>query len=101
MIHHAYAIFDSCSKAFLPPFFLRNDAQAIRAFSDCVNSKNHQFNEHPEDYTLFLMGTFCDSTGEFLSNSPGPRNLGGGLGLLKSPAQTEMTLNLDNKETVQ
>lgn len=79
MIHNVYAIFDGAAQAFLPPFCLRNDNQAIRAFSDCTNSPNHQFNEHPEDYTLFLMGTFCDATGMFTNRDPGPHSLGGGL----------------------
>lgn len=83
MIHQVYAVFDHAAKAFLPPFLLRNDGQATRAFSDAVNSKNHQFNEHPGDYNLFLIGTFDDTTAVFSGREPGPKNLGGGFLFLK------------------
>lgn len=93
MIHNVYAIFDHAVKAFLPPFCLRNDGQAVRTFKDCVNSKNHQFAEHPEDYNLFHIATYDDTTGEFTNSYPAPKNLGSGLALvnhLSTPAQLEI-----------
>jgi len=61
----AYSIFDEKAKAFLPPFFLHNEAVAVRAFADCVNNPEHQFGKHPTDYTLFCLGGFDDTTGSF------------------------------------
>lgn len=97
MIHNVYAVFDHCAKAFLPPFLLRNDGQAVRAFKDCVNSKSHQFSEHPEDYQLFCLGTFDDTLGDFTNQEPGARNLGNGLALVtRTVDETQITLAVNN-----
>jgi len=100
MIQNVYAIFDHAVKAFLPPFCLRNDGQAIRTFTDCVNSQNHQFHEHPEDYNLFLIGTFDDSLAEFKNLEPAPKNLGSGLALLRRAPSTPAQIELLNQPPV-
>ncbi|MDB4312225.1 hypothetical protein N9937_02220 [bacterium] len=64
MIHKIFTVFDVKARAYLPPFFLPEQGMAIRVFSDCINAKDHQFNKHPEDYTLFTLGTFDDSLAE-------------------------------------
>ncbi len=61
MKHKIFSIFDSKAGAYLPPFCLGQTAMALRVFSDCVNSGDHQFGKHPGDYTLFELGTFDDS----------------------------------------
>lgn len=61
---HIFSVFDTKAKAYLPPFFLPSDEVATRAFRDCVNSNDHQFGKHPEDYTLHRLGTFEDSEGQ-------------------------------------
>lgn len=66
MIHKIYTIYDEKAEAYLPPFFLPNDAMAIRTFSDCVQSPEHQFGKHPSDYTLMSSGHFDDLSGEFI-----------------------------------
>ncbi len=60
MNHRIFVIFDAKARAYLPPFFLPEAGQATRAFSDMVNNPEHQFGLHPEDYTLFEIGTFDD-----------------------------------------
>lgn len=65
MLHKMYAIFDTKAEAYLPPFYLPNDAMAVRAITDCVNDPKHQFNAHPMDYVLFALGTFSDSDATF------------------------------------
>lgn len=62
MILKMYAIYDSKALAFLPPFFMHNDSVAKRIFQDTVLDPASQFHKHPEDYTLFCVGTFEDST---------------------------------------
>ena len=81
MISKVFAIYDSCASAFLPPFNLPRSEMAIRAFADCLNSKSHQFSEHPEDYTLFQVATFNDADGVFTNLEPVNINLGNGLSL--------------------
>jgi len=61
MKHRIFTVFDVKAQAYLPPFCLHERGLAIRAFADCVNSKDHQFGKHPGDYTLFEMGSFDDS----------------------------------------
>lgn len=61
MIMKMYSVYDSKAVAFLPPFFMHTDNVAKRTFSDCANDVNHMFSKHPEDYTLFCLGTFDDS----------------------------------------
>jgi len=65
MKKRVFTIYDEKSEAYLQPFFLDTVGQAKRAVTDCVNDENHQFCKHPADYTLFELGTFDDSTGEF------------------------------------
>jgi len=63
MVHKIFSIFDGKAMAYLPPFCLPEVGMASRTFGDCVNSADHQFGLHPEDYTLFQIGLYDDSTG--------------------------------------
>lgn len=60
-----FSIYDSQAAAFLPPFFLTNEAVARRHFYDSANDPNHMFCMHPNDYTLFMLGTWDDDNGFF------------------------------------
>lgn len=79
MLHEMFSIYDSKAKAYLPPFILPNSQMAQRTFGDCVNSEKHQFHAHPEDYTLFQLGTFDDAVGKFMPATPVKVNLGTGI----------------------
>jgi len=63
MIHKIYSVFDSKSESYTPPFYQHTEAMAIRTFADACNDKEHTFGMHPDDYTLFDLGTWDDSTG--------------------------------------
>lgn len=82
MIHKIFSIFDEKAMAYIPPFILPTDGQAVRIFSDCVNSNSHQFGVHPEDYTIFRLGTFDDSNG-LISVGEHRQSLGNGLEFIK------------------
>ena len=75
---YIYAIYDSASKAYMSPFFMHNNGLAIRAFSDQVNAKQeNQISNHPEQFTLFKIGLYEDSTGNIEpENSPVPLGKG-------------------------
>lgn len=75
MIRKVYSIFDSATRIYLPPFHLTAHGEAARAFKDCANSPDHYIGKHPADYTLFCLGTFCDSTGRY-EMLPAYENLG-------------------------
>jgi len=62
-IYQLFSVYDSKSEVFCQPLFHRARGEAIRAFSDAVNEKGHNFNKYPADFTLFFIGTYNDSTG--------------------------------------
>lgn len=64
-----YSVFDKKAQAYLPPFFLPHDGQAVRAFSDIVMNKETSINSHPEDYSLNRLAMFDDNSGEFVSEA--------------------------------
>lgn len=61
MKHRVYCVFDQAARAYLPPFILHSDDLAARVFGDAVNESGHQFNKHPEDYSLYRIGDYDDS----------------------------------------
>ncbi len=60
---NSYSIYDTASGLYSRPFFTPSDAEAIRSFSDIVQDAEHPIGRHPEDYTLFRLGRFDDTTG--------------------------------------
>ena len=63
MIHKIYSIYDSKSEAYSLPFYYQHEGQATRTFSDWVNDPQTPYGKHPEDYTMFAMGTYDEITG--------------------------------------
>jgi len=80
-----FSIYDEKAKSYIPPFFLHNEAMAIRSFCDCVNDAGHAFNRNPGDYTLFHLAQFNDADGTFDINAA-PRSLYNGLYLVRDLA---------------
>ncbi len=67
MILHVYSIFDSASGVYDRPFFSVRDASAVRSFSDIAVAADHIIGQHPEDLSLFFIGTDDDNTGVMVS----------------------------------
>jgi len=80
MLHHVFSVYDEKAEAYLPVFQLPTSPMATRIFGECVNSREHQFGKHPGDYTLFVVGTFDDETGEITTTK---KTLGNGLDFKK------------------
>lgn len=78
MIYYVFSVYDDKAEAFLPPFVLPKEAQALRLFSDCVNSESHQFGANPADYSLFRVGTWSDEDCQYVLERS-IHNLGNGL----------------------
>lgn len=57
-----FSVHDSKAQAYLPPFYMRNKGEALRAFETTVKDTNTQFNKYPQDYTLVELGTFDENT---------------------------------------
>lgn len=60
-----FSVFDVKAAVYGAPFFMPNAAVAIRTFVDNVNQDhpNNNWFKHPEDFTLYHLGTFDDSLG--------------------------------------
>lgn len=77
MILKVFSVFDEKSAFFGQPFFLPHNGVALRSFSDLVSDPQTSVNRHPEDFKLYLIGTFDDNSGgltslaqpEFLANA--------------------------------
>lgn len=88
-----FTVYDQKADAYLPPWIMPKAVMAQRVFGDCVNSKDHQFHAHPEDYTLFMLGDWNDENGEFRPLPNGKRSLGVALEYVKEdtdPRQTDL-----------
>lgn len=63
-----YTIYDSKSEAYMKPMFLRSHGEAIRVFEAACQTSDHEFHRFPEDFTLFHLGEWDDSTALFQMN---------------------------------
>jgi len=61
---NAYTIYDVASGVYMRPFFSQADGQAVRGFKDIALDADHEVGKHPEDYTLYRVGSFNDTTGK-------------------------------------
>lgn len=73
----AFSVRDAKAEVWSRPMFMRSKGEAVRGFVDEVNSRSPDsaIAAHPEDYTLYFIGTFDESTGE-LVNGQAPESLG-------------------------
>ncbi|QXP08657.1 MAG: nonstructural protein [Arizlama microvirus] len=55
---NAYCVLDRKAKIYNTPYFIMNDAVAIRQFSMVVNGQDSMVAKFPEDYILYRVGSF-------------------------------------------
>lgn len=72
MVLVAVSVRDAKSEAFGRPFFVVSIGSAIRSFDDEVNraAEDNSMYRHPEDYSLWQLGTWDDQDGSYVSLSP-------------------------------
>lgn len=70
MILRAYSIFDAKGVQFHSPWFQHTDGMAVRVFQDLANDMGGLIGRHPKDYSLWFVGTWDDSNGQFTSVKP-------------------------------
>lgn len=87
-----YSIYDKAAKAFTQPFFMHNKGLAIRAFSDNVNStQENNISKHPEQFLLYEMGEWDDTTGRITPYTEDKRELlGTGIDFKEQTETTEL-----------
>lgn len=59
------AIRDSAAVAFGIPQFCGSRGTALRSFTDACNDPQSAINKHPEDYELYCLGEYDDSSAAF------------------------------------
>jgi len=79
-----FTIYDKKAVAYNTPFYYLQKGQAIRAFEDAINDPQSPFAKHPEDYCLFQVGEWNDTTG-VVTPFPNPVPVEEGLNCLKNP----------------
>lgn len=80
-----FGLFDSKAAVYGTPFFMPNQAMAMRGFGDMVNDNRSMVAKHPEDFTLYMLGEFDDNTGVVKAFEP-PSNLGSATQFVKEKA---------------
>lgn len=67
MISKIFLIYDSVAKVYSRPIFMQNKGSLLRELMDAVNDpkKDNVYAKHPECYTVFEVGSYNDSTGDF------------------------------------
>lgn len=70
MLHLVFCVYDVKAEVFGMPIFQRTKGEALRTFETEVNRPESMLNKHPEDYSLFLVGTYNQETGELVAQVP-------------------------------
>jgi len=92
MLLNIYSIFDTAAAIYQRPFTAKSHGEVTRSFKDVCTDADHEIGKHPEDYTLFCLGTFNDGTGEVTGF--GPEKVATALELVAATRQ----VNRDNIE---
>ena len=61
-----YCVYDAKAEIYGPPVCFNTGGEAIRWFDDLANGRLNSLHvsHHPEDYTLFHIGSYDQSTGK-------------------------------------
>lgn len=72
MLHRIVSIYDLKAQVYSKPIFVPNTGSAIRAWGDAINAKDspNEYTRHPEDYIMFDLGEYDDTTGAINSSLP-------------------------------
>ena len=70
MIEQIFSVYDVKAKIYSPPIFFQQTGQVARLFADSINKEGHQYNLHPEDYNLYVLGTYNPRSGKIVAQDP-------------------------------
>lgn len=82
MLLYVMAAFDKKAAAFMQPFYASRPEVGLRSFQEAANIEDHQVCKHPEDFSLFQLGTWDDNTGLF-QLYPTPKHVAEAINLKK------------------
>lgn len=63
MTKNIYTVRDNKAGAYLEPFYSQNDDTAFRSIANCLRDPEHTFSINIEDYDLYYLGSYEDTTG--------------------------------------
>lgn len=66
MISQIMSVRDSKTEVFSQPMFFVTKGVALRAFMDEVQRAGSDVSKHPEDFSFWHLGSFDDTTGDFI-----------------------------------
>lgn len=67
MVLTALSVYDEKARFFDLPFYSLTNGEGMRLFEDAVNDSQTRLFLHPEDYKLYQIGSFDNSTGLLVS----------------------------------
>lgn len=67
---NVYSIYDEKACAFNVPFFCVSDGVAVRNFTDLALDPRSMVHTHPEDFSLYCIGSFVDDTALLAPSMP-------------------------------
>lgn len=63
-----FTVFDAKVEAYLDPMLARNRGEATRIMVNTLKQAGNVFSQYPEDFTLFEIGEWDDSTGRIVEH---------------------------------
>lgn len=94
-----FAVYDAAAGAYMEPFCAPTAEMAIRGFREACNAKGKPFNTFPEDFTLFQLGEFDQSTGKLLGLTA-PHSLGVALTYIERYSHADVRLTDDEFRSI-
>lgn len=91
MVLKVFSVYDSKVGLFMQPFFFSSNGQALRAWETTVNDPQTMFKRYPNDFTLYELGSFDETSGKF-KELDSKVNLGSALDFVKGPEQQALPL---------
>ncbi|AZL82864.1 nonstructural protein [Apis mellifera associated microvirus 23] len=64
MMLKMFSIRDSKAEVYYSPFFAKSHGEAERNFRELTNDQKSTVSKYPEDFDLYYLGTYDDSTGK-------------------------------------
>lgn len=64
------AVRDRAINSFGSPFFVPAVGHALRSFSNEINREDSEFGKNPEDYDLYLIGSYDSDSGDLVAQKP-------------------------------
>lgn len=84
-----YSFFDSAASAFMKPFYVHGDGEAVRIFQSAINADDkNNMSLYPQQFTLFKLGEFDDKNASF-KLLDAPLSIALGVELVEKPKTLE------------